>query len=66
MSLEAEDICTAVCISQWKSIYYNIFRKVNLFWEIPINYYVLFRISSSINKRIRLKYKALNCIYFIA
>ena len=39
---------------------------MNLFWEIHINYYVLFRISSSINKRIRLKYKALNCIYFIA
>ena len=38
---------------------------MNLFWEIPINYYVLFRASSYINKRIRLKHKALNCIYFI-
>ena len=39
---------------------------MNLFWEIRINYCVLFRVSSSINKRVRLKYKALNCIYITA
>ena len=66
MSLEAAGICTVVCISEWKIIYYNIFRKMNLFWEIRINYCVLFRVSSSINKRVRLKYKALNCIYITA
>jgi len=38
---------------------------MNSFWEILINHNVLFRVISPINKRIRLKYKALNCIYFI-
>jgi hypothetical protein len=56
----------SVHIGMGDYFFYNIFRKINLFWEIRANYCVLFRVSTPINKSIRLKHKTLNCIHFIA